>query len=349
MNTDTHTRTLPTTIAEYLQQLREALADADPAMIQDALYDAEEYLRSELAEQTGKSEAEVIAGVAGSYGAPEEVADIYRETEVTVNRALRTPRPSAQPVMPVMAAAVGPPPTAPPPAPPAAAAPTAQPDAAAAEAAPVPPPVRGPSLLMRVFGVVLDPHTYGALFYMLLSLVTGTFFFTWVMTGMSLSLSLLILIIGIPILLLFLGSVRVLSLLEGRIIETLLGVRMPRRPAYTDRSQGWMQRIGVMFSDSRTWLTLLYFVLMLPLGIVYFSVATTLLSLSLGLAFAPMAQLLFDQPIGIWVDGVNMGNAMWLWPLLVTLGALLLIATLHLARGIGKLHGAMAKHLLVRL
>lgn len=335
MNTDTHTRTLPTTIAEYLQQLREALADADPAMIQDALYDAEEYLRSELAEQAGKSEAEVIAGVAGSYGAPEEVADIYRETEVTVNRALRTPRPSAQPVMPVMAAAV--------------AAATTQPDAAAAEAAPVPPTVRGPSLLMRVFGVVLDPHTYGALFYMLLSLVTGTFFFTWVMTGMSLSLSLLILIIGIPILLLFLGSVRVLSLLEGRIIETLLGVRMPRRPAYTDRSQGWMQRIGVMFSDSRTWLTLLYFVLMLPLGIVYFSVATTLLSLSLGLAFAPMAQLLFDQPIGIWVDGVNMGNAMWMWPLLVTLGALLLIATLHLARGIGKLHGAMAKHLLVRL
>nr|WP_266103418.1 hypothetical protein [Xanthomonas campestris] len=40
-------------------------------MIQDALYDAEEYLRAELAEQQGKSEAEVIAGVAGSHGAPE--------------------------------------------------------------------------------------------------------------------------------------------------------------------------------------------------------------------------------------------------------------------------------------
>ena len=58
-------------------------------MIQDALYDAEEYLRSELAEQAGKSEAEVIASVASSYGAPEEVAEIYRDTEVTVTRALR--------------------------------------------------------------------------------------------------------------------------------------------------------------------------------------------------------------------------------------------------------------------
>lgn len=84
-------RALPTTIPEYLAQLRAALHDADPAMVQDALYDAEEYLRSELAAQPGRSEAEVIADVASSYGAPEEVADIYRETEITVNRALRTP------------------------------------------------------------------------------------------------------------------------------------------------------------------------------------------------------------------------------------------------------------------
>jgi hypothetical protein len=42
--------------------------------MQDALYDAEEYLRSELAAQPGRSEAEVIADVAGSYGAPDEVA-----------------------------------------------------------------------------------------------------------------------------------------------------------------------------------------------------------------------------------------------------------------------------------
>src|SRR4249919_4338060 len=85
----------PKSIPEYLEQLRTALSGADPALVQDALYDAEEYLRSELAENTGKSEAEVIAAVAGSYGAPEEVADIYRDTEVTVQTALRTP-PSPQ-------------------------------------------------------------------------------------------------------------------------------------------------------------------------------------------------------------------------------------------------------------
>ena len=127
MNTTTHPGSrLPTTIPEYLEQLRAALAGADKAMIQDAVYDAEEYLRSELAENPGKSEAEVIASVAGSYGAPEEVADIYRETEVTVAKALRPP---------------------------------------------VPP--KRKSLLGRFFGVAADARTYGALFYMLLSLATG--------------------------------------------------------------------------------------------------------------------------------------------------------------------------------
>ena len=71
---------LPTTIPEYLEHLRRSLAGADPALVQDALYDAEEYLRSELAENPGKSEADVIVAVASSYGAPDEVADIYRDT-----------------------------------------------------------------------------------------------------------------------------------------------------------------------------------------------------------------------------------------------------------------------------
>lgn len=291
---------LPTTIPEYLEQLRRALAGADPAMVQDALYDAEEYLRSELAEQADRSEAEVIASVAGSYGAPEEVADIYRETEVTVTRALRPP---VQP--------------------------------------------RRKSLLGRFFGVAADPRTYGALFYMLLSLATGIFYFTWVVTGASLSLGLLILIIGLPLLVLFLGSVRVLSLVEGRIVEVMLGERMPRRPLYTQRDKSWGTRIKEVFADGRTWTAMLYFLLMLPLGTVYFTIAVTLLSVALALLFAPLSYWFSDG--AIWIDGINVSASQpWALPLLFMAGALLLFVTLHIARGIGKLHGLLAKHLLVR-
>ncbi len=328
---------LPTTIPQYLAQLRAALHDADPAMVQDALYDAEEYLRSELAVQPGRSEAEVIADVAGSYGAPEEVAEIYRETEITVNRALRTPSASVRPIARVVPAAE--------PGGTAAAA-----TAASAGEVPADVPVPHRSALARFFGVALEPRTYGSLFYMLLSLATGIFFFTWVITGLSLSLGLMILIIGIPLTVLFFGSVRGLSLLEGRLVEVLLGERMPRRPRYADRSRSWLQRIGDMFTDGRTWLTMLYFVLMLPLGILYFSVAVTLLSTSLAFIWAPVASLLaLNGAGGIYIDSELLLLPLWAMPMLAIVGVVLLFCTLHLARGVGYLHGQMAKHLLVRL
>src|SRR5215472_6682837 len=69
------------------------------------------------------------------------------------------------------------------------------------------------------FGVIGDPRAYGALMYMLLSLVTGIFYFTWTVTFGAISLSFLIFIIGILLMLLFLGSIRVLSHVEGRIVE----------------------------------------------------------------------------------------------------------------------------------
>src|SRR5579859_1552691 len=83
----------PRSIDEYLRQLRAALEGEDPALTQDALYDAEEYLRAEVAAHPEKSEADVLELIASTYGAPEEVATAYRDTEVKVKAALRSPTP----------------------------------------------------------------------------------------------------------------------------------------------------------------------------------------------------------------------------------------------------------------
>lgn len=292
---------LPTTIAEYLRQLRAELRKADPALLQDALYDAEEYLRSALAEQPERPEAEVLAEIASSYGAPSEVADIYRNTEVTVTRALRPPRPAPQ-----------------------------------------------ANALKAFVGVAADPRAYAGLFYMLLSLATGIFYFTWTVTGLSLSLGLSILIIGIPFVILFFGSVRLLSLVEGRLVEVMLGERMPRRPPYTDREQPLMARIGAMFSDPRTWSTLLYLLLMLPLGIVYFVSAVTGLSLGTGLVVGGFVHLFSAMGV-VMVDDLHFTLPRVFAPFVIVLGVVLLFLTLHLARGVARVHGALAKHLLVKV
>lgn len=87
----------PRSVDQYLAQLKAALAGEDPALQQDALYDAEEYLRAEIAQHKDKSESDVLELIASTYGAPEEVADAYRTTEATVRAALAPPaRPKPQ-------------------------------------------------------------------------------------------------------------------------------------------------------------------------------------------------------------------------------------------------------------
>lgn len=308
MNADT-----PKTIAQYLDRLKDALKGADAALVQDALYDAEEYLRSELSANPAVSESDLLAQISGSYGAPEEVADIYRDTEVTVQKALRSPGPLRR---------------------------TAYSESALDE-----------PLKPGFFAVMFDPRTYGALFYLLISLVTGIFYFTWASTGLSMSVGLMVLIIGIPFFILFMASVYVISLVEGRMIETLLGVRMPRRPVYRVAGEGWVVRIKGLFSDPRTWLSLMYMVLMLPLGIIYFTVTVTLLSLSVGLIAAPVLWWLVQLGwVSFYGDSqIQMGgfDPAMASPLLLIGGVLLLFISLHVVRFIGRWHGRFAKHMLV--
>ena len=96
-------------VAQYLDALRLALSDADPAVAQDALYDTEHHLRSEIIAhseaRTGTASGggdevdgglrEAIAAAVERYGAPEEVAAAYLETERTVAAALQPPEPLA--------------------------------------------------------------------------------------------------------------------------------------------------------------------------------------------------------------------------------------------------------------
>ncbi len=49
------------------------------------------------------------------------------------------------------------------------------------------------------------------------------------------------------------------------------------------------------------------------------------------------------------LDGTTTLWLPWLAPVCCVVGVLLLFATMHLARGLGRLHGLIAKHLLVRL
>jgi uncharacterized membrane protein len=297
----------PRSIDEYLRQLRQALQGADPALIQDALYDAEEYLRAECASHPEKSEADVLELIASTYGAPEEVAAAYRDTEAKVNAALRPVIPRA---------------------------------------------TESPNPLRRFFGVFSDSRAYLSLFYMLLTLVTGIIYFTVVVTGLSLSAGLAVLIIGFPFFLAFIGIARVLALGEGRLLEAITGERMPRRPVHPGARTGFWARVGEMLKDPRTWTTLAYLLLMLPVGIFYFVIAITGISIGVALIAGPflvMAQHLgWDFNDGISVMQPAVLAAPLIAPFTIALGVLILTLLMHAARGIGRAQVVLARALLVK-
>ncbi|HTP75987.1 MAG TPA: sensor domain-containing protein [Rhizomicrobium sp.] len=202
------------------------------------------------------------------------------------------------------------------------------------------------------FNVVSDPRTYGALLYMLLSLATGIFYFTWAVTGLSLTVGLAVLIIGVPFALLFIASVRVLSYVEGRIVEALLGVRMPRRPPSEPARDGLLNKIKDAFTDVRTWSSLCYMLLMLPLGVTYFVIAVAGLGISLGSVGGSIYSLITGESHIQIDDAPYVEHMLHTAPGLIVfaiLGTLLFFVVLHVARLIGWVHGKIAEGLLVRL
>jgi hypothetical protein len=291
-------------LERYLDDLKRELKECDPAMIQDAVADAEEHLliavQQTHMDQPGIDSGTAWSRVTGDYGSPADVATAYRELE---ERSIPVFRP-----------------------------PTSEPEGH---------PVR------RFFGILADPRAYAALFFMLFSLITGIIYFTWAVTGLSLSLGLLVLIIGLPFFWLFMFSIQGLALVEGRLIESMLGIRMPRRSPNAPRVTGVWNKFKARLTDGRTWTTLLYLILKMPLGVLTFSVFIILLAYALELIALPFIQFVLGQPMII-LDDTRIFFPWWSMPILMFAGFLELVIVLHLARFAGRINGNLAKAMLVR-
>ncbi len=290
-------------IEEYLRELKRHLAGADAALVQDALSDAEEHLRSSLESvphaETAASQAEVLASILEKYGSPQEVAASYRELEARFRPTL-----AARPAPPAL------------------------------------------SRWGRFIRILSDARAWGAFLYMLLGLITGSFYGMWALLGLSFSLFSLIFIIGIPVTGLFLLSVRGIALVEGRVVEALLGERMPHLPLFVQPGMSWRKKFKALISESHTWKALAYLLLQFPLGALY-SLATALLfAFAIKSALYPLWYLVFSRPlISISQPYYPPG---WMFPLVSLAGLMLLPLTLHLNKWVGGRHGRYAKAMLVR-
>lgn len=290
-------------IDEYLYELKRELKGSDPALIQDALFDAEEHFRNALEESEenspGISEAEALQPLIEKYGMPSEVASAYKEIESRIQPTLARPKKQA---------------------------------------------IR--SLRVTFFGVVADARAWGAFLYMLISGLTGCIYGMWTLMGASISFFSLILIIGLPLTGLFLLSIRGIALVEGRIVEELLGLRMPRKPLFVQKGLSWSDKFKALITESHTWKALAYLILHFPVGYLYFSSIAILFAFSLKLFLYPFWYWVLGRPL---LDvSPPIYPPAWSIPLISIAGIIMLPAVLHLAKSVGQIHGRFAKFMLVR-
>lgn len=256
----------PSSIEGYLARLEVALHGADPALAHDALIDAEEHLQAAV--RRGVPVEQAIE----AYGSVDEIAAAYRglpadpagKPDETSGRSVDPPSTDGSP--------------------------RGAPTAAVATPAQVPAPrLRD----VPIVGIWFDSRAWGALLYFGgVGFVVATGCFVWAVVLGSLAIGLLPIVLGLPLLVLLLGSARALCLVEGAVVQALLGVRMPRRvqPVHGVADVGFWQRIWCWLKDVRSWLSLGYLYANFPVSVALFVVTITMSALSLAMVTGPLLQ-----------------------------------------------------------
>lgn len=260
-------------VRTYLAFLALELDGADAALRHDALIDAEAHLRAAIA--AGASPGRAIA----DYGTPQEIAAAYVAAEGAARpwapAGLRAP---ADDVAPAVAAA--------------------QASGVAFGGAPAAAEAPRPGWRFRdipVVGVWGNPRAWSALlFFGIVSFPLATAYFTWSVAVGSLAIGLMPVLVGAPVMVLLLGSARAICLFEGKVVEALLGVRMPRRtqPVVGADHVGFWQRIWCWLKDIRSWMSLGYLLGNFFVSVVTFVLTLTLTAASAAFLFLPLLQLL---------------------------------------------------------
>ncbi|MEE9324813.1 MAG: sensor domain-containing protein [Dehalococcoidia bacterium] len=210
----------------------------------------------------------------------------------------------------------------------------------------------------RFFGVVADPQSYINILYLLLSFPLGIAYFVFLVTGISLGFGLLIIWVGVPILALVVAGSWAMCEFERILAVSLLKEDIPHttrgRSTVTDDQNlssvehlfvGTWRRFKSHLTNRQTWTGMLYLFLKFPLGIASFTIAVTLIAVTLGLLTAP-AYMWTSDPLewGSWT--FDPFPYSWILPFL---GVPALFISFHLMNGMAVVSGQLTRTMLGKL
>ncbi|MEW9532795.1 sensor histidine kinase [Microbispora sp. NPDC049125] len=189
-------------------------------------------------------------------------------------------------------------------------------------------------------GMVVDPLTWRAVPYLLVSMFLGMAWLTVLAFVIPVSMALVIVWVGLPMLVVTMLLWRGAAMLERRFLRLAFGVTI--RDPYRPRPQGGLVRhVEWLFGDPATWKDLGYLCLLLPLGAMEFVVSLLLWGSGLTLLTGPVTALL---GLDAFMD-VRYGSALDALPWTL-LGVICLVLALYAVRGMAALHTMLAQILL---
>lgn len=125
------------------------------------------------------------------------------------------------------------------------------------------------------------------LIYLLLSLPIGILYFVILVTGFSLGAGLAITLIGIPILMAMIFVTYILGDLDRKMTSLMLGVSIAKPEARPSNNDSARSILVAQLKSLQFWKELGYLLLKMPLGVISFTIAVVLVTLSLALIAAP--------------------------------------------------------------
>jgi hypothetical protein len=207
------------------------------------------------------------------------------------------------------------------------------------------------SALSNFFGVMVRSQTYLNALYLLLAFPLGLAYFLFLITGISLGFALLIVWVGLLILVLVIAGWYGLIFFERWLAIHLLHEDIPPMSRRSLNGLSLWQQFTAMITNPVTWKGLAYLLARFPLGILFFTILVTLVSVSGALLAAPFYYTWFHPQIQFGWNGLFF-NPIWVIDtlpeaLLASLiGIFAVFVSMHIVNGLAWVSAKFARVML---
>ena len=229
---------------------------------------------------------------------------------------------------------------------------------------PAPTQVRTPNPLVRALRAPFELRTWKETIHLLLNMPIGIATFTVIVTGFALGFGLLITLIGIPILIAMLYVSRAMGWFERGRAKLLLDVDVPRPYRPDPTSDRWWRLPVSRWGDPATWTEIVYHLLLMPVGVITFTIVFSFWVAGASLLFLPVYAWALPEPAHVFDSWVQItfdsrsqldlvgGNHGWVidtpieYAAVVLIGAAILLLTPWVIRGLGNVNRYLVRGLL---